>query len=296
MAVIYRILNVVTDHIYIGSARNPKKRKWEHWNDLKKGTHHCAALQTAWNEYGPDAFEFEILEEVLDEGSLLSIEDTYLFRHAGQPNCYNTALSSVQPPSVQPSTIQKIRETSLRKWAQNPSSHPRLGKTHSEETKAKISESKRRNPSRPWLGKTRSEETKAKIGAAQKGVPKKPRSYSPEGLARAQENMRRNAKPQAPKDISEVLKLFPSEVASKYDFSNAVYTGALVRITGVKCPSHGEFSQYAAQFRKGRGCPSCGAEQRALSKKRQMKEFWGAPEGRKMFVNSRKKVIDTPQT
>lgn len=295
MAVIYQILNVVTDAIYIGSARNPKKRKWEHWNDLKKGAHHCTALQAAWNEYGPDAFEFEILEEVPDENNLLAVEDIYLFRHAGRSNCYNTALSSVQPPSVQPSTIQKIRETTLRNWAQNPASHPRLGKLHTAETKAKISESKRKNPVRPWLGKTRSEETRVKIGATQKGVPKKPRSYSPEGLARAQENMRRNAKPQTPKDIAQVVKLFPAEVVSKYDFSNAVYIGALVRITGVKCPAHGEFSQYAAQFRKGRGCPLCGAEKRALSKKQQMKEFWATSEGRGLFVNSRRKQLTPPK-
>lgn len=289
MAAIYRILNVATDCVYIGSARNPKKRRWEHWNDLKKRTHHCAALQAAWDEYGEDAFEFEVLEEVENDSDLLRIEDTYLARFAGLPTCYNTALSSMQPPSVQPETIEKIRETSLRKWAENPASHPRLGKRHTEETKARISASKRLNPSTPWLGKSRSEETKAKISAAQKGKPKGPRTYTPEGLERARENMRRNAKSQAPKPISEVTALFPPEVLSRYDFSNAVYTGALTRITGIKCPEHGGFSQYAAQLRKGRGCPLCGAQQRALCKKKQMKEYWATPEGRSKFLNSRGK-------
>lgn len=184
MAAIYRILNVATDHFYIGSARNPKKRRWEHWNDLKKKTHHCSALQAAWDEYGEDAFEFEVIEDNIAETDLLRVEDTYLVRFAGQPNCYNTALSSMQPPSVQPETIVKIRETTLRNWAEKPESHPRRGKRHSEETKAKISVSKKANPSKPWLGKTRDEETRKKIGDAQRGKAKGPRVLTAEGRAK----------------------------------------------------------------------------------------------------------------
>lgn len=60
------------------------------------------------------------------------------------------------------------------------------------------------------------------------------------------------------KTLSEVIALFPAEVRNKYDFSNAQYTGSLKRMAGVSCPLHGEFSQYAAQFRKGGGCPACG--------------------------------------
>ena len=44
-----------------------------------------------------------------------------------------------------------------------------FGKSHSEESKKLISESKKANPSSPWLGKSRSEETRKKISAALKG-------------------------------------------------------------------------------------------------------------------------------
>jgi group I intron endonuclease len=190
MAVIYKILNVVTDDVYFGSARNPKKRRWEHWNDLKKGTHHCTALQTAWNEYGSDAFEFEILENVEDESQLLRIEDTYLIQHAGQPHCYNTALSSMQPPSNTPETIEKIRATMLNKWAEHPASHPRLGRKHSEETKAKISlnrKGKMVGDQHYRYGKTLSEEVRKKIGDTQRGVPKGERVLTEEGRAKIKE-------------------------------------------------------------------------------------------------------------
>lgn len=65
------------------------------------------------------------------------------------------------------------------------------------------------------------------------------------------------------KTIDEVVAKFPQSVLDRYDFRNAVYKGALVRIEGIKCPAHGEFSQYAAQLRKdGAGCPECGHAKR----------------------------------
>ena len=65
------------------------------------------------------------------------------------------------------------------------------------------------------------------------------------------------------KTLVEVVAAFPENVRERYDFSHAVYAGALVRIEGIVCPYHGAFSQYAAQLRKdGAGCPACGAESR----------------------------------
>jgi hypothetical protein len=72
------------------------------------------------------------------------------------------------------------------------------------------------------------------------------------------------------KPLAEVVAKFPP---SEYDFSKAEYKGALVRIEGVVCPVHGEFSQYAAQFRKGRGCPKCGVESRVVSSTTPQEEY-----------------------
>ena len=286
MAHIYKIVNVVTDEFYIGSSVNFKKRRWEHLNQLKKGEHHCKKLQAAWDEYGPDAFDFEILEEVPDENAL-SIEDRYLVQFVGTEACYNTAVTSMQSPSeTRAETREKISNSLIALYKEGYS--PRAGKLHSKATKEKISEAKLANPSRYWLGKARSEETKEKISAAQKGVPKGPRKYTEEGLAKAREVMKRNAKKQDPVNFSEVMAKFPSDILTKYDFSSAVYAGALVRIQGCICPAHGVFSQYAAQFRKGRGCPACGAEQRGESKRKQMIASWATEEGRNLFMDSRK--------
>lgn len=289
MAHIYKILNVVTDHFYVGSSVNFKKRKWEHLNALKNRCHHCNALQMAWEEYGSDAFEFEVLEEVLDEDAL-RIEDTYLLRWAGQPCCYNTMHTSLQSPAATRAETRAKISDSLRGKYIAGEYVPRLGKKHSDETKAKISSKKLANPSKYWQGKERSAETKAKISEAQKGVAKAPRVYTPEGLASAKANMKRNAVVQVAKSFESVLAKFSAEVQAKYNFGNAVYTGALTRIEGVVCPSHGVFSQYAARFRKGAGCPECGAVQRAESKKAQMKEAWSNPAEREKMLAARKKL------
>lgn len=286
MGAIYKITNVVTDAFYIGSAVNPRRRKWEHWNDLKKGTHHCTALQIAWSKFGEDAFYFDVIEDVADE-NLLTIEDMYLAKHHGSEECYNTAKSTFMTPAYQSEIREKISASLKNKYHLDKTYAPRLGTTHTEETKQLIREKKLANPTRVWLGKTRDEETRKKIGDTQRGKSKAPRIYTEEGLTRARENMLRNAREQKPADFSSVIAKFPLQVQQAYDFSNAIYTGALNRITGCKCPHHGEFSQYAAQFRKGSGCPTCGAEQRAVSKKHQMKQAWQTESGREVFMANR---------
>lgn len=298
--VIYKIVNLVNDKFYVGSTTNKKVRFRQHRKLLRGNRHHCKHLQAAWNKYGESKFDFVVIEEVPIARSLQEVEETYLVQHVGKPYCYNTGHSADAPWRNAPAhktpnfgrtmadpQKSKISASLKEFYAEDYFNHPRVGKTHSEETKARISAKKKANPSTYWAGKERSEETRQKISDAQKGVAKKTRKYTPDGLARAQENMKRNARDQKPAEFAKVKSKFPVDVLNKYDFSGATYFGALVRIEGCICPLHGVFSQYAAQFRKGRGCPSCGSIQRAESKRQQMKEAWATDEGRKMFLKNR---------
>lgn len=307
--VIYKIVNLVNDKFYVGSTTNKKVRFREHRKQLRGNRHHCKHLQAAWNKYGEVKFDFVVVEEVPDNCSLADAEDRWLKEWFGKPECYNSGAAAIAPwrgvygpdhfnfGKVMKSEQKAQISSSLKEfYAADYFNHPRVGKTHSEETKAKISASKKANPVAYWQGKERSEETKAKISAAQKGVAKPGRKYTEEGLAKVREVMRQNGRQQKPADFDAVKAKFHPDVLSKYDFSNAVYLGALVRIEGCLCPTHGVFSQYAAQFRKGRGCPSCGADQRAQSKRVQMKEAWATDEGRKTFMENRKAVDPTPST
>ena len=304
---IYKIINTYNGKFYVGSTTSPKVRFRTHRGKLRNNKHHCHHLQAAWNKYGESVFVFYVVETVPDEQSLQEAEDRWLIKHVGKPYCYNVGLRSGAPwrgapvgthPNFGRPRTEEERQAisaSLKEfYAKDITNHPRFGKRHTEEVKERIRQKKLDNPTQHWLGKERSEETKQKIGDAQRGVPKGERVFTPEGLARAQENMLRNARKQAPAEFAEVLAKFPQDVQEKYDFSKAVYTGALNRITGVVCPEHGEFSNYSARFKKGFGCSQCGAVSRALKKKEEMLRTWSTEEGRKKFLEPRTKLLDSP--
>ena len=293
--VIYKIINTVNNKFYVGSTNNQYERFRTHRKKLRTNTHHCAHLQAAWNRYGEGAFVFHVVEIIADEKQLQTSEDKWLSEWVGKPECYNHGLRSGAPwrgcaPEQHPNFgKQHTEETKqLIRDARAEQACPRIGTKHTEETKERIRQKKLANPPRAWLGKTHDEATRRKIGDAQRGKQKGPRTYTKEGLTKAQENMRKNAREQKPSDFSAVHAKFPDDVKNRYDFTKAIYTGALNRITGCMCPLHGEFSQYAAQFRKGSGCPSCGAEQRAQSKKAEMIATWATEAGRSMFISPRK--------
>jgi len=306
---IYKIINTINNKFYVGSTTNTVERFRTHRNRLRRNRHHAKHLQAAWNKYGETAFVFHVIETVPDGKSLQDAEDVWLTEHVGQSHCYNKSRYSASPmrgvakedhPSFgKPKSEEQKQAISTRLkefYAEDITNHPRFGKTHSNETKALISAKKRANPSKPWEGKERSEETRKKIGDAQRGVKKNPRVYTPEGLEKARENMRRHAVKIETKSFDVVYAKFPQGVKDRYDFTGAVYTGALIRIEGVKCSEHGVFSQYAAQLRKGRGCPSCGAVERAESKRKQMKEAWATEDGRKTFLENRPNKLLAPTT
>ena len=62
---VYQILCTPTGKMYIGSAVNLRRRKNDHWMNLRNKQHGNPYLQNAWNKYGEDALEFSVIELVL---------------------------------------------------------------------------------------------------------------------------------------------------------------------------------------------------------------------------------------
>lgn len=195
--VIYKIINLVNDKFYIGSTTNKKVRFRQHRKLLRGSRHHCKHLQAAWNKYGEAKFDFVIAEEVDDDVNLQLVEDKWLKEHYGKPYCYNSGAAAIAPwrgvygadhPNFGRSITedQKLQISRSLKtfYAEDYSNHPRVGKTHTEETKERIRQAKLANPTRAWLGKERSQETKDKIGATQKGAQKATRTVSEAGKAK----------------------------------------------------------------------------------------------------------------
>lgn len=58
---IYRILNRVNGNCYIGSSLNIEKRYKHHLSTLRHNSSRCSILQKAFNKYGEDNFEFQVL-------------------------------------------------------------------------------------------------------------------------------------------------------------------------------------------------------------------------------------------
>jgi Uri superfamily endonuclease len=62
-AFIYGIRNVVDNKLYIGSTKSFKRRKYEHFNLLRRNKHANQYLQRSFNKYGEDSFHMFLIEE-----------------------------------------------------------------------------------------------------------------------------------------------------------------------------------------------------------------------------------------
>jgi group I intron endonuclease len=84
---IYKILNKINNKIYIGSATDIKKRWRDHKWHLNHNIHHNPHLQSAWNKYGRDNFEFSIIlvcsanELLIKENECVKIYNTLNNNH-----------------------------------------------------------------------------------------------------------------------------------------------------------------------------------------------------------------------
>ena len=89
---IYAIRNKVNGKIYIGSSVDVSKRQKQHYRLLTQNKHHSYKLQADWNKYGEEAFEWCVIEEILDLELLEQIEQKYLDDYKVCSNGYNVAL------------------------------------------------------------------------------------------------------------------------------------------------------------------------------------------------------------
>jgi len=160
---IYKIINLVNNKFYVGSATNFTERKRKHWWMLRKGTHANKHLQSAWDKYKESAFTFAIVEELTSEVDILVAENVWLKEHVGKDYCYNLATNATAPTTG---------------WFGKK--NPMWGKTfsHTEEAKAKIAaaskarvqtEEEKAKRRKSMRGHIMTSDTKAKISATLSG-------------------------------------------------------------------------------------------------------------------------------
>jgi group I intron endonuclease len=143
---IYKIINVINNKFYVGSAVNFEKRKARHLWRLRRGDHANKHLQAAWQKYGDKAFVFAVVEVVPESADLLAAENVWLKQHVGEDYCYNLGTDATAP---------------TRGWVQEK--NPMWGKTfsHTDTAKARIGAAAK--------ARVQSPEEKAKRQATLKG-------------------------------------------------------------------------------------------------------------------------------
>lgn len=169
---IYKIENLITQKIYIGSAVNLSGRKSVHFNALKNNKHHSNYLQKSFNKYGESYFIFTVIE-YCNKDQLILKEQYYIDLYKPEYNINPIAGSSLGRKHTN-ITREKIRQKSINRKFDNATIEkiressrgrtPFKGKTHSVETKLKISQALLLN--NPFKGKSHSEETKIKLSKA----------------------------------------------------------------------------------------------------------------------------------
>jgi group I intron endonuclease len=153
---IYKIINVVNNKFYVGSAVDLKRRKSRHFSELRNGRHNNRYLQAAWLKYGEQAFVFVVVEALPDDADLLAAENVWLKEHVGKEYCYNLGVDATAPMlgvkgEASPTwgykhTVENIRRISAAstgrtqdlETVQRKTAHL-LGKPKSADVRAKIS-------------------------------------------------------------------------------------------------------------------------------------------------------------
>ena len=196
---IYKIVNTVNGHKYVGSGMSVKGRWRTHLHCLRKNKHHSPYLQRAWNKYGEEAFEFIVIEEcepikeVLLEREQFWIDELHAYGKTG----YNGT------PKAANSLGYKHTEESKKKISEANKDRPRMSDEMKEFHRQRMignkfrvgnttrkgakctpeqieknrvshlgiipSEEARRNMSAAQIGRKMSDEAKAKISAGLRG-------------------------------------------------------------------------------------------------------------------------------
>jgi group I intron endonuclease len=138
LVAVYKIINIVTNKLYIGQTINPKKRFNDHFQEARRGH---IRLREAIDEYGREAFRMEIVCWCATRELAQDMEQLLIRTWDTQNNGYNVA------PGVH--------------WVRAGEDNPFYGKRHTQEAIAK---------SRASRGEyTHSAETRLKIANGNRG-------------------------------------------------------------------------------------------------------------------------------
>jgi predicted GIY-YIG superfamily endonuclease len=96
---IYKIINTITNKVYIGSSVNLEKRVNGHFSSLRSNKHENKHLQYSFNKYGESAFRADILKTFskneITQRELRNVETKYISKYNSNDSSFGYNISSV---------------------------------------------------------------------------------------------------------------------------------------------------------------------------------------------------------
>lgn len=166
--IIYKITNLTTSQIYIGSSIDVKDRVRRHFKDLKANKHHSLKMQRSYNKYGKDVFKVEYLVSV-PEQYRQKIEQWFLDNN----ECYFNNEKIVNKPSIYRIRSEEENEKSRLRMLKNE--YWKLAHPMSEEGKKRVSESSK---NRIWTDEMRKKLSESLKKSSHKRAPRKKHTES----------------------------------------------------------------------------------------------------------------------
>ena len=142
---VYGIFSKIDDRVYIGSANNFDVRKKTHFDKLKSNVHVNKPLQNFVNKYGIEQVEFKILAKCPSE-YCIKLEQFFLDNYQ---NKFNIRIVAESNFGLKASEETKQKMSIIAQGKYTGENNPMFGKsvwkgrTHSEETKRKMSDARK---------------------------------------------------------------------------------------------------------------------------------------------------------
>jgi len=177
----YIITNKQNGKSYVGITTRKIARRW--YEHCYLGNSCGQLLNKAINKYGIDAFEIQVVASAKTISDLKELEKQLIVQYQTKvPNGYNltdggdgltgyrhTKEQKKRNGDAKRGTVHSTETKQKMKDAHLGENNHFYGKSHSEETKQRISATKQANPTRYWLSKQRNEETCKKISESLTG-------------------------------------------------------------------------------------------------------------------------------
>jgi group I intron endonuclease len=206
---VYQIRNLVNGKCYVGSSKNLKRRKKEHFVYLKKGKNpkENKHLQNAYNKYGAENFTFEILE-YCDENILISREQYYIDSLKSSDSTFGYNIRKIADSNFGVPCPEETKK--ILSELNSGENHPQFGKPKAEKTKSLLSKANMGKVS-PWKGKKHTEGTKQKLSFAHTGKKhteetKQKLSIAHTGKKHTEEHKRHTSEAKKQRDLENLLR------------------------------------------------------------------------------------------